>query len=84
MSQLVLCLPAVGGIAVNEHFEINVAPVAVRITHRFYNTLMKFFFPDKSEPDHSSEEEASPALAALKGMWDSPNCNILQPNTCNM
>jgi hypothetical protein len=58
--------PPVGGIPVNKHFEINVSPLAVRITHRFYNSMMKFFFPDKSEPPN--EEELSPALQALKGI----------------
>ena len=58
-----------GGIAVNEHFEINVVPLAVRITHYFYNTLMKYFFPDKTEADSAHEEPASPALAALKGIF---------------
>lgn len=38
----------VGGISVKEHFEINVIPLTVKISERFYNAIEKFFFPKKS------------------------------------
>ena len=38
----------VGGISVKEHFEINVIPLTVKISERFYNAVEKFFFPKKS------------------------------------
>ena len=39
----------VAGISVREHFEVNVCPIAVRLTHRFYHYLMSFFFTRKFE-----------------------------------
>ena len=38
----------VGGIAVKEHFEVNVAPLQIQLTFKFYKTLMSFFFPGKN------------------------------------
>ena len=44
----------VAGINVREHFEVNVCPIAVRLTHRFYHYLMSFFFTRKFErPDQT-------------------------------
>ncbi|XP_005187021.2 protein hobbit [Musca domestica] len=45
--------PPVGGISVKEHFEINVAPITIAITKKFYSTMLKFCFPDRdaSETD---------------------------------
>ncbi|XP_034656577.1 protein KIAA0100 [Drosophila subobscura] len=37
----------VGGISVKEHFEINVAPITIAITKKFYSTMLKFCFPDR-------------------------------------
>ena len=37
----------VAGISVREHFEVNVCPIAVRLTHRFYHYVMSFFFSRK-------------------------------------
>lgn len=39
--------PSVGGISVKEHFEINVAPITIAITKKFYSTMLKFCFPDR-------------------------------------
>ncbi|XP_065892546.1 bridge-like lipid transfer protein family member 2 isoform X2 [Dysidea avara] len=41
----------VGGISVKEHFEINVIPLAVKISEKFYNAIEKFFFPKKTPED---------------------------------
>lgn len=49
----ILCA-VVGGISVKEHFEINVIPLTVKISERFYNAIEKFFFPKKSA-DESME-----------------------------
>lgn len=46
--------PPVGGISVKEHFEINVAPITIAITKKFYSTMLKFCFPDRD----ASETEA--------------------------
>ncbi|KAH8339800.1 hypothetical protein KR074_010953, partial [Drosophila pseudoananassae] len=48
----------VGGISVKEHFEINVAPITIAITKKFYSTMLKFCFPDRD----ASETEASDEL----------------------
>lgn len=37
--------PAVAGIMVKEHFEVNVCPIAVRLTHKLVTNLEAFFFP---------------------------------------
>lgn len=39
----------VAGISVKEHFEVNVCPIAVRLTHRFYHYISSFFFSRKAE-----------------------------------
>lgn len=39
--------PPVGGISVKEHFEINVVPITICITKKFYTTMLKFCFPDR-------------------------------------
>lgn len=39
--------PPVGGISVKEHFEINVAPITIAITKKFYTTMLKFCFSDR-------------------------------------
>ena len=36
--------PAVAGIMVKEHFEINVCPIAVRLTYKLVSHLESFFF----------------------------------------
>jgi len=41
--------PAVAGILVKDHFEVNVCPIAVRLTHKFNNNMESFFFPKKTE-----------------------------------
>ncbi|XP_039488577.1 protein KIAA0100 [Drosophila santomea] len=48
----------VGGISVKEHFEINVAPITIAITKKFYSTMLKFCFPDRD----ASETEVSDEL----------------------
>ncbi|XP_062602292.1 protein hobbit-like, partial [Saccostrea cucullata] len=52
--------PPVGGIAVKEHFEVNVVPLQIQMTYQFYKTVMEFFFPDKNieteGPDGETEK----------------------------
>ncbi|XP_025831839.1 protein KIAA0100 [Agrilus planipennis] len=47
--------PPVGGISVKEHFEINVVPFTIGITKKFYNTMLKFCFPEK-DPENIEGE----------------------------
>lgn len=52
--------PPVGGISVKEHFEINVVPIAIAITKKFYTTMLRFCFPENtSDPDGELEEAGS-------------------------
>lgn len=36
------------GIGIKEHLEVNVCPLSVNITHRLYNKVMVFFFPQRA------------------------------------
>ena len=52
---------SVAGIAVIEHLEFNVVPLAVSLTSKFYQTMQDFFFPkaegegqgEGTDPDHA-------------------------------
>ncbi|CAH2086030.1 unnamed protein product [Euphydryas editha] len=46
--------PPVGGIAVKEHFEINIVPIRIGLTKKFFNTMLKFCFPER-DPDAMEE-----------------------------
>ncbi|XP_008551272.1 protein hobbit [Microplitis demolitor] len=47
----------VAGISVKEHFEINVAPLTIGLTKKFFNTMLKFCFPER-DPDAIEEPQA--------------------------
>ncbi|XP_065157345.1 LOW QUALITY PROTEIN: protein hobbit [Atheta coriaria] len=48
--------PPVGGISVKEHFEINVVPLTIGLTKKFYDTMLKFCFPER-DPDNIDGEQ---------------------------
>ncbi|CAG9784047.1 unnamed protein product, partial [Diatraea saccharalis] len=48
--------PPVGGIAVKEHFEVNIVPIRIGLTKKFFNTMLKFCFPER-DPDTMEEGE---------------------------
>ena len=48
----------VAGISVKEHLEVNVVPLAVCLTAKFYQTMQDFFFP-KAEEGGASADSAS-------------------------
>ena len=61
LSLMLLFLSLVAGISVTEHLELNIVPLAVRLTEKFYQTMQDFFLPRQegetrestSDPDHS-------------------------------
>ncbi|ESO97897.1 hypothetical protein LOTGIDRAFT_228425 [Lottia gigantea] len=59
MTIRILCSerPPVGGIAVKEHFEVNVVPMQLQLTYHFYKAVMAFFFPDKNIETDDQEDE---------------------------
>jgi len=44
---LLLAVSPVGGIAVKEHFEVNLVPLQIQMTYQYFKKVMEFFFPDK-------------------------------------
>ena len=50
--------PTVAGISVKEHLEVNIVPLAVCLTAKFYQTMQDFFFP-KAEEGGASADSAS-------------------------
>ena len=57
-------LSTVGGIGVKEHFEVNVCPLAVRLTHRLFKKVMVFFFPQR---EHEYEGEVGEVELGFRG-----------------
>ncbi|XP_072943590.1 protein hobbit [Epargyreus clarus] len=57
--------PPVGGISVKEHFEVNIVPIRIGLTKKFFNTMLKFCFPER-DPDamEEAEEEGEGTLRA--------------------
>lgn len=56
--------PPVGGISVKEHFEINVVPITIAITKKFYTTMLKFCFPDRDTTAYVEEiDDAKPSTS---------------------
>ncbi|KAF2895185.1 hypothetical protein ILUMI_10985 [Ignelater luminosus] len=58
--------PPVGGISVKEHFEINVVPLTIGLTKKFYNTMLKFCFPEK-DPDNIEGERGEEIDSEARG-----------------
>ena len=47
-----------------EHFEVNVCPLAVRLTHRLFKKVMVFFFPQRA---HEYEGEVGEVELGFRG-----------------
>lgn len=59
--------PPVGGISVKEHFEINVVPITLAITRKFYSTMLKFCFPASEPTDAEALDELDDGTASISG-----------------
>lgn len=57
----------VGGISVKEHFEINVVPITLAISSKFYSTMLKFCFPDRDTADADALDEMDDGTASISG-----------------
>ncbi|XP_052737818.1 protein hobbit [Bicyclus anynana] len=59
--------PPVGGISVKEHFEVNIVPIRIGLTKKFFNTMLKFCFPER-DPDaiEEGEEEGEGSTSTLR------------------
>ena len=49
--------PPIGGVSVKDHFEINLSPLTINITHAFYFKIMHFCFPEKPEYEEQFNAE---------------------------
>ncbi|KAG8300517.1 hypothetical protein J6590_074430 [Homalodisca vitripennis] len=58
----------VGGISVKEHFEINVVPLTIGLTKKFYNTMLRFCFPERDPENIEGDglEEAESGSTSSK------------------
>uniref|UniRef100_A0A0L8HRK1 Uncharacterized protein n=1 Tax=Octopus bimaculoides TaxID=37653 RepID=A0A0L8HRK1_OCTBM len=63
--------PPVGGIAVKEHFEVNVVPLQIQLTYQFFKAMMVFFFPERNiDIDDQQEVESDDGGASLRRKTD--------------
>ncbi|XP_027718336.1 protein KIAA0100 homolog [Vombatus ursinus] len=60
--------PPVGGISVKEHFEVNVVPLTIQLTHQFFHRMMGFFFPGRSMEDEEVGDEEDKSKLVTTGM----------------
>ena len=58
-----------GGISVKENFEVNVVPLTIQLSSRFFKKTMAFFFPGR-HVEKEKEEQAASAISddTLKSM----------------
>ncbi len=60
----------VGGISVKDHFEINLVPLTIGITHVFFKKIMAFCFPEKNGGNNNeanSEDVSAPKDKKKRG-----------------
>ncbi|CAH2220004.1 Hypothetical predicted protein [Pelobates cultripes] len=60
--------PPVGGISIKEHFEINVVPLTIQLTHQFFHRMMGFFFPGRSVEEEEVGDEEDKSKLVTTGM----------------
>ncbi|XP_075760621.1 bridge-like lipid transfer protein family member 2 [Pelodiscus sinensis] len=60
--------PPVGGISIKEHFEVNVVPLTIQLTHQFFHRMMGFFFPGRSVEEEELGDEEDKSKLVTTGM----------------
>ncbi|XP_075052913.1 bridge-like lipid transfer protein family member 2 [Mixophyes fleayi] len=60
--------PPVGGISIKEHFEVNVVPLTIQITHQFFHRMMGFFFPGRNVEEEEVGDEEDKSKLVTTGM----------------
>lgn len=61
----------VGGIGVKDHFEVNLCPLNVALTHRLYKLFMAYFFPGRAH------EYVREAVEEYDGFTDGGGSKVL-------
>uniref|UniRef100_A0A670Z656 Bridge-like lipid transfer protein family member 2 n=1 Tax=Pseudonaja textilis TaxID=8673 RepID=A0A670Z656_PSETE len=60
--------PPVGGISIKEHFEVNVVPLTIQLTHQFFQRMMGFFFPGRNVEEEEVGDEEDKSKLVTTGM----------------
>uniref|UniRef100_A0A8D2IHG0 KIAA0100 n=1 Tax=Varanus komodoensis TaxID=61221 RepID=A0A8D2IHG0_VARKO len=60
--------PPVGGISIKEHFEVNVVPLTIQLTHQFFHRMMGFFFPGRNVEEEEVGDEEDKSRLVTTGM----------------
>ncbi|CAG5051041.1 unnamed protein product [Parnassius apollo] len=73
--------PPVGGISVKEHFEVNIVPIRIGLTKKFFNTMLKFCFPERDpeameEGEEEGERGTLPAATKKRSKKRDSNSNF--------
>ena len=57
--------PAVAGIMVKDHFEVNVCPIKVQISHKLFHQMESFFFPRNIVVENAEQLEFKMGMLSM-------------------